>query len=403
VSQSSVRLSKPLYKEEPVGGTQNDTPLTPVPRPAMASVWARMAAVAVDVLFLHVLVLVIVTFFSDQVAALGRMGPYMGLSLGLIYLTVCNCSGRSLGRVLLRHEVMHRSGAPLALSHAFARALFLVGPLFALETAGFIAESINRPDSMPITIPLIQYGALGATVAWYATNFALAAFDRAGRTAYDWILGSQVLTNDSLPEDQAFLLAQSRELKSRLDLPGYASMLAGLAATLPLVLVGSFVFMSWNYLKTNPHILHRSIEERKALDIPGFLQPIGRQMVATTEEERQTTDVMGLQFDYLRQGTLTKAEVMANPRATTAIDRATSVVTSMWQTMLELPEISANPQQLARAQSTRQLIAKVNFVQSSDLFFASRHTTVHSTSRSLELVQGRLTTATLEAIAARLR
>jgi uncharacterized RDD family membrane protein YckC len=398
VSESPIRLSKPLYKEEVPASSPSDTPLTPTPRDARASVFARTAAIVVDIMGMHLVLLSLLKLVPGPIAALGSAGPYVGLGIAFLYMTICNLTGRSFGRLLLRLELVRINAEPITPAIAIARAAFVVGPLFIYQICQQLAESLTKPEELSVVPPALAYGAMAFVVAWYSTNFIFVGFDATGRSFYDRLLGTQVITTDSDPADQANLLSTSRELGASMQLTPVGRMLAGLCATLPFLLVIVFIFSSKSYLDSHPDVLARNLEERKALHVAGFALPRSRQMVYTTEEERKTTDTMGVQFDYLRRAPLELSELTANPRAMTAIDRATSVTASMWQSMVRNEMDQTTSTRLEQIRKIRRITTKVDFVELSDLFFATNPRSVYSTSRSLELVNGLIPDEVLEQV-----
>jgi uncharacterized RDD family membrane protein YckC len=349
-----------------------------------------MAALGIDLLFLHLMAFITTRFFPDTISRLGEAAPFLGLSAALLYLTLTNLAGRSLGRLVLRHEVVAIDPQPLLPKTAFLRALAVVGPLFLHQAAQGLSQAMNRPEVLSPLPPTISYGAFALLLAWYGTNFLFVAFDTSGRTLYDRWLGTQVIAADADPEDRVQLLQNSRELRNSLVLSPTGKFLAGLAVFMPFLLVGVFIISSKSYLDRNPDILKRTIQERIALHLDGFPPPVSRQPIWTTEAERLTTDTMGIQFDYARRGSLTLDDIVQNPRATSKLNRATSVTLSMWENLVTAELETTNSPRLEQIRNVRRIMTRVDFVQQADLFFASHPKIVYSTSQTVELIEGRV-------------
>src|SRR5689334_21089261 len=124
---SEVQLNKPLYKS----GGDGQAPNRPVmPRPARASMMPRMGAILLDILLLHFAYLLLIKLAPGVTVALGKAGPWLGLFVGWIYLSVCGSHitwGKSLGKLVMRLQVSDVNGPDLPLPRAALRAALLLG------------------------------------------------------------------------------------------------------------------------------------------------------------------------------------------------------------------------------------------------------------------------------------
>ncbi|RXZ36108.1 RDD family protein [Oxalobacteraceae bacterium CAVE-383] len=98
-----------------------------------APLWKRAVACFLDFILLAVIGMGIGFLLFDSLARMGLWGAAVGFAVALVYFGVCDSRirrGQSLGRMAMKLRVVSRSGAPLEIAPAFARAAIFLAPYF---------------------------------------------------------------------------------------------------------------------------------------------------------------------------------------------------------------------------------------------------------------------------------
>lgn len=99
----------------------------------LSGFWRRVAAFLVDSIFLGLLGFLLGIFFRDYFMGLGPQGRAVGLVIALLYFGILNSTigkGRTLGKCLLRIEVVNKEGNHISPLRSFLRYLILAVPFF---------------------------------------------------------------------------------------------------------------------------------------------------------------------------------------------------------------------------------------------------------------------------------
>lgn len=233
---AEIQLNKPLYKEDrPSQSAGGPAPSARVRGPR-AGMLARTAAVALDLLALHAVLMAAVTFLPQQTVRLGYGGAWVGLAVAWVYLTVCGsaiCGGRTLGKALLRLRISDVAGPDLPAGRAALRAALFLWPLAVYNILNEISERSDAPDNLGL-LPGVWLLGLALTIGWLSGNLFYAMADAHGRTFYDRLSGSIVTTVDAdLEEIQAFVRSAREDADAarvRRSTMLLAATLAGLLA-----------------------------------------------------------------------------------------------------------------------------------------------------------------------------
>lgn len=161
--------------------------------PQIATFWRRTGANVVDVCLLGVIGACLGLLWFDQLAALGRMGRVVGLTIALMYFGILNSrigQGQTLGKRLLKIRVTDDTGAPIGLHRSVFRATILLVP-FALNGTALPPGPYEQFIGIALSILIFGLGAANAYL--YCCN------RRTGQALHDLAVGTFVRTaeNDS--------------------------------------------------------------------------------------------------------------------------------------------------------------------------------------------------------------
>jgi hypothetical protein len=210
---AEIQLNKPLYKEDPPASDGGAPAPAMRTRGARAGMLARTAAVALDLLAVHAVLMAVATFLPQYTVRLGYGGAWVGLGLAWVYLAVCGsaaCGGRTLGKALLRLRISDMAGPDLPAGRAALRAALFLWPLAVYNVLNEISERADVPDNLGV-VPGLWLLGLALVVGWLAGNLFYAMADGHGRTLYDRLTGSIVTTTDADLEDIQKFVRSARE------------------------------------------------------------------------------------------------------------------------------------------------------------------------------------------------
>ena len=156
--------------------------------------WIRLFALLIDGLLLGLLGVILGFFLFDVLAQLGGWGRLVGFLIAGLYFGVLNSSiggGRTIGKRLLKIEVINRVGCHLSLSKSLLRYVVFGSPFF-LNGAAIPGEVLISP--IGYLIAFIIFGVGGAIVYLYLFN------RRTRQSLHDFAVGSYVTRVDSSGE-----------------------------------------------------------------------------------------------------------------------------------------------------------------------------------------------------------
>lgn len=128
-------------------------------RPPVAGFWVRCIAFILDVILLHFFAYAMVFVLKEQLLALGKVAPYLGLAIIFCYFWLANGpvgKGKTIGKTLFNITTLRYDGQPLELKEALIRTLvqlsflllvLVVIPLFfgniLSQTARMMSHSVE--------------------------------------------------------------------------------------------------------------------------------------------------------------------------------------------------------------------------------------------------------------------
>ncbi len=132
--------------------------------------WRRILAFILDGFILGLVGFVLGLILSDFFALLGVWGILFGFSVAMLYFGILNSSiggGQTIGKRLLRIEVVERKGNHISLVRSFFRYTVLGSPFFLVQ-ALFPASVMMSPAGYLIKFVIFGFG--GAIVYLYIFN-----------------------------------------------------------------------------------------------------------------------------------------------------------------------------------------------------------------------------------------
>lgn len=390
-----LQLNKPLYKDTAPAGASSGkgvalTPAQQLPRPAKPAMWMRLAALAIDLLLLHGVMLVTLKLMFAPIVGLGMFGPFVGLGVAILYFTIGSSlltQGRTMGRLVMRLQVADaRRGTDLPVPRAFARSLMLGWALVAFAVVSLQVERMADPLKLDPQLIILQMAGFAVAAAWYLGNFFHAWFDPYGRSLIDHKVGSVTFSSDAAPEDVQAFLRTVREKPFPEETRRAKNGFTAAVLTVLSLAIGLSWFSHHQFTQLPEEIRAEALEQRRNLAVTGFQLPIERRLdaadaaTARAGSDDGTTAPQGIQIQYWKRGAFTAEDVKANPSAGLALDKVTSTVArDIVKNMNSLP-----PEQLAKLGPEKAKI-QVAFAQYGDLFFATQATNVYSESQLLDL------------------
>lgn len=176
--------------DEATNGQLNSSDVPPISvgsqRRAISGFWRRLLASIIDSLLLGLAGMACGLFLFDQFASLGGWGRLLGFFVALTYFGVLNSAigaGQTLGKRVMKIEVVNRAGRHISLGRSSLRYVILGTPVFlngALIPSAVIMSPIGS------VIGFIVFGFSGAIVYLYVFN------RRTRQSLHDLVVGSFV-------------------------------------------------------------------------------------------------------------------------------------------------------------------------------------------------------------------
>ena len=392
---AQIQLNKPLYETEDSkrfeeakkhSSSKQKTPLEP--RPGMIG---RIGAFIVDILLLHAVLMLAVTFAHDYVILLGYMGRWLGLAIGIAYLTIGYSSfagGRTLGKALLRLHVCDTAGADTTLGRAFARALSVMWPFIVYNILGLYSETADMtPEIIGWKINVWTVGA-GLVASWGLSNLLFSALDPCGRSLYDYLCGTaQFCDASEIPNQQGLF---RRIADQNLSTPPASRLVWAVIVITLLIptLVGVILYRHEQELaKATPEDRQLLIEYRTAVQIPGFrfAGAGGRDVESRDQNTTASASDDETSVAAFLMVTRTKADVAALQTSQRVMDLPATQAAYFERSLKH--SLAARPAPEAakiRADLPTKMRFRIGFAELSDLFFAWNASEVFSLTKPVE-------------------
>ena len=160
--------------DEPINEILNDSALGSIPveshyRP-ISGFWCRLLAVIIDGLLLGLAGYICGLMFFTQLALLGGWGRLIGFLIALAYYGIFNSAmgkGQTIGKRLMKIEVVNRSGQHISLTRSLLRYVILGLPFFL---NGVLIPPRVMMSPVGYAIGFIVFGFGGAIIYLYLFN-----------------------------------------------------------------------------------------------------------------------------------------------------------------------------------------------------------------------------------------
>jgi uncharacterized RDD family membrane protein YckC len=140
--------------------TPENVPLNRAP----ASLWRRFLAFVIDGIILGLAVNLVALFFFQPLSHLGTWGRLVGFLITLPYFAILDSTignGQTLGKRLLRVQVVDQAGNAISLGKAVGRYSLFAVPYFV---NGIVLPTSRTPEIVSIVVELLIFGLGGATL-----------------------------------------------------------------------------------------------------------------------------------------------------------------------------------------------------------------------------------------------
>lgn len=176
--------------DEPISGQPNTSEAPPIPedsdRRAISGFWRRVLAFIIDGLLLGLVGVICGLLLFDPLAQLGGWGRLVGFFVALVYFGILNSAvgkGQTVGKRLMKIEVVDRSGRHIPLARSLLRYTILGTPFFL---NGVMIPPSVMMSPVGYLIGFVLFGLGGAIIYLYVFN------RRTRQSLHDLIVGSFV-------------------------------------------------------------------------------------------------------------------------------------------------------------------------------------------------------------------
>ena len=148
----------------------------------------RVGAFFLDGIILGIVGSIIGYSFEDYFVSIGNNGLYVGLTIALLYFTISNSrllNGQTLGKRVLKIQVVDKEGNTLQIDKSFYRALILCVPYF---TINLNIPGISEGSSLYIIKSMILFAILLGIIIIYSFNKGTR------QSIHDLLVGSYVVS-----------------------------------------------------------------------------------------------------------------------------------------------------------------------------------------------------------------
>lgn len=394
---AELRLNKPLYKDDPPAGTTPAERPAARTRPPRAGMMSRIAAMGVDILFLHAISSVVLLMVHREIVSLGVGGAIAGLIVGLGYFAFSAArpsGGRSLGKMIMRLRVADIAGPPLPASQAVMRAVLMGWPLLLYMGLHVLGETAARTGVEAILPGPYIFG-VAIAAGWYSGNIFYAMAEPHGRTLVDRLAGSAIVASDSPAAEQAEWLRSIRE-----EQESGASRRAMIF--LIVTMAGIIALTGFQVHSAKKQVRNLTPEERGKLErlvqattLPGYrfsMDTASRPSSADSATAPDDANTSEARYAMMRRGRIDLDELRGDPAVNTMPDRLGAVMKDQWAAEMEKNPTRPIPLKLR---------VRVAFAEVGDLFWARRPLEVYALSVVVDFsdlqTQAQDTTATATA------
>jgi hypothetical protein len=402
---AEIELNKPLYKAGSGGGAAGGSkPDIPPPRPPKSNACGRGVALLVDFLVLYGLFRLLLVLFPQPLVRLGWFGPYAGLLVGWLYLSICTTGltlGKTIGKLLLRVEVTDMSGAHLRFGHAALRELLILMPFIAVPLTQYIAFKMDTPERMVPPEMTTMFG-WGFVVAWLGANALHAFYDPMGRSVWDRLAGTVAINGDAEPKDLADFLAAVRAPEFA-KAPFRARMAFGVGAAMVLTMLTTQYLVTVAQVKSVPKDMKENfLRQKTTMFVPGYGLPVaaGSSRVGDASTNTAATDpkstvtaaaIPDAALQYRRRGVVDMEKLKADNVAMNAVESIIKLYDNNPEFKDRLyafiNESNMKALKTGQAPTTvpRQMRFEISFAEHADLLFASQAYPVLSSSKLMNV------------------
>ncbi len=149
--------------------------------------WSRVGAFLIDTVLLGILGILLGLVFRTQFIALGDQGNLVGWIVALSYFSVMNssiCGGQTIGKRILRIQLVDASGATISYKRSLIRTLVLITPFFL---NGFRFPGISLTSVISIIQAIIVFSGICGAIVFFIFN------KQTRQTFHDLAAGSFVI------------------------------------------------------------------------------------------------------------------------------------------------------------------------------------------------------------------
>lgn len=396
---ADLQLNKPLYKSNAADAPVENRPV-PV-KAARPTIMPRIGAVLVDVLLLHFAYLLIIKVAPGLVIRLGRAGEWIGLLGAWFYFAVCGSHlalGRTLGKLVMRLQVLDVAGPDLPFNRAALRATILLAGCVVTIALGQYADALEQTTELNPLPPFLATLGWAINVGWLLGLMLFAVYEPNARTLADRLAGSAVTASDA---DPTLLQDYLGNLRASANNPVPKWCFAALAISL----VAACALVTPQYITYRNQLNALSASDREQLvraqslfRFPGFHGPsaTGRFENASGDEDKASTAVAVLAtiLTYNQVGRIDIGALKQNPDVNSFHKRTVEAA----HTQADFRESIGglfNNLNLTRTRSEqpgttipRHIRMELSFAEKADLFFASDSVPKYSVSETFDLDPG---------------
>lgn len=380
----------------------------PKPRQPRPYFLARIGAVVLDALLLHVILLCIIKMAPEITVRFGAAGPWVGFIFCYVYFVLGTSKyflGRTLGKLITRIQVCHITGPDLSLKQAAIREgiLFFPVPLLLIARE-FAIQAGLEPDYSPM-ITADGFGRM-LVLGWFLGNMIFAGLDTFGRAFYDRLTGT-IIINSEVDEELVndYLEAARIENGKQFD----KRAVGGLAVIMAFCLAyATSNFFRASKAEDKPITAGEEVtlqQIHKALYIPRFGIPVPMPAPLGKDTTTDTQTIVN-GFQYLSRNPLSVEELKANPETKNALDKVVNYTMSpAFQENLRDYLNKMNLDRIKRGEETTgtlptKIFFEVQFAEFSDLLLADFARPIYTEKKTVDIpawILDSLTTTTVAA------
>ena len=167
--------------------SENNQPVTMPEKRAISGFWRRILALWIDSAILGLVGMLLGSIMFDFFVQIGAWGRLVGFCLALPYFSLLNSAvgkGQTIGKRIMKIEVVDRLGEHISINHSFVRYVILSLPFFL---NGLLIPSSVVMSSLGFIIGFIVFSFIGAIIYLYIFN------RRTRQSLHDLLVGTYVV------------------------------------------------------------------------------------------------------------------------------------------------------------------------------------------------------------------